>query len=108
MDGDFEIDEEELEKLKGEVSTLEFYVTRILPRAEEKLNKMLQELKTGVFPIRGHYNANAIILNAHGENALLEFPDNQVVQNYAERLQKLYDEIRSYYPFPTTHRKGRL
>ena len=97
MEEDFEISEEELKEAKAVVSSLEFYVSRSLPHAEEGLIEIAQKLREGEIPIERHL-IKAIIHRTVGINALSKYATESTVKEYMERIQRLYEEVASYFP----------
>ena len=103
MEEDFKIseeDEKELEKISAEVSSLEHYIFRSLPRAEKGLTQIVKKLRNGETPIDKD-KVMAIIYRSIGRNAQDRYSTELIVNEYMERLQKLYIEVASYFPEAT-------
>ena len=80
-----------------EVISLEFFITRSLPRAEKNLTEMFRVFQAGEVPGSLHV-PKAVISRSVAYHAQRIYPDNPSVQVFVERIQELYSKLRTYLP----------
>lgn len=100
MKEDFDIseeDEKELDRQLDVVCSLEFYLTRTLPHAEQNLTQMLRSFQAGEVSESSSV-PRAIISRSVSYHAKRGYPDNQSVQTFVERIEELYSKLRTYLP----------